>query len=282
MKKQDSFKNTENTLYIIPTPIGNLSDISERIKEILLDEIEILLCEDTRHTQKLLNHLGVKVKTRSYHDFSSDKELENIILLLESGINIGMVSDAGMPGISDPGYKLINEIKKIDTNIVVIPGPTAFVLPLVWSGFPTNNFVFQGFLGKNKKKELEDIMLSPMTSIVYESPHKLIKFLEILKEIDSQRKIVVARELTKKNESYVDGTTSELLDYFQENKPRGEFVVVIKGKEDNALFELSIPEQFNSLLEMNYSKKDAMKEIAAMRNMKKSDVYKLILEEKDE
>ena len=281
MKKQKSFQNENNTLYIIPTPIGNLEDISERVLNIL-QSIDILLCEDTRHTQKLLNHFGIKIKTKSYHDFSKDNEIKKIVEDLESGLNLGMVSDAGMPGISDPGYKLINEVKKINTNIVVIPGPSAFLLPLVYSGFPTDKFIFHGFLGKKKNDEIKDVMNTVLTSVIYESPHKIIKLLEMIEEIDSKRNILVARELTKKYEEYLQGTVSEVLNHFRENDPRGEIVVIIEGKKDDEVFELSILEHYNKLLGMNYSNKDAMKEIAAMRNMKKSDVYKTILEEKDE
>ncbi len=219
-------------LYVVSTPIGNLSDITLRALEIL-KQVDLIAAEDTRHTGVLLKNYSVTTPLTSYHDFNKEKKAPELIQKILSGSSIALVSDAGTPGISDPGYLLIKLAIENQIQIVPIPGPAAFVSALVVSGLPTDKFVFEGFLptkGQKRKKRLEELVQEKRTLIFYESPYRLLKFLDEARQILGDRRISVARELTKKFEEIKRGTISEVQQYFQAGKIKGELVIVVEGK----------------------------------------------------
>lgn len=223
-------------LHVIGTPIGNLEDISPRALSVL-KEVDVVLCEDTRVTKKLLNHYDIKTKTLSYHSQSGEAKIEKVIELLKKGSDLALVSDAGTPAISDPGSFLISRIRKEspDTEIITIPGPSAVISALSISGLPSSSFLFLGFLPHKKGREtlFKEIADSEKTVAFYESPHRIMKTLERLTEVlEDTRTVVIARELTKMFEQTVSGTPQEVLDYFNtnEDKQRGEFVVIVSPK----------------------------------------------------
>jgi len=225
------------TLYIIATPIGNLEDITLRALRVL-GEVDMVLCEDTRVTKKLLNKYEIDVLTMSYHSHSKLSKVEKIFALLEEGKDLALVSDAGTPTISDPGVLLVSQVKEKfgeDVKIVPLPGPSAVVTALSASGLSSSDFLFLGFLPHKKGREtlFKEISESKRTVVFYESPHRILKALSSLKDhLDNERKVVIARELTKIHEQIISGTPEELITYFDENpdKVRGEFVVIVEGK----------------------------------------------------
>ena len=221
-------------LYIVPTPIGNLGDITHRAIEIL-SSVEIILAEDTRTTKRLLDKYNITTPLRSYHAFNEHQTTANIIALLEEGKNLALVSDAGTPGISDPGFLLVRACREAGHELVVLPGPTAFVPALVGSGFPSDRFYFEGFLPHKKGRNTRWKHLSTVanTIILYESPYRLIKCLEEIKQfLGDERKVCVVREISKIHEQYHYGTASLLLQEFekQPEKVKGEMVVIISGE----------------------------------------------------
>lgn len=220
-------------LYVIGTPIGNLEDISPRALSVL-QEVDIVLCEDTRVTKKLLNHYNIDTKTLSYHSQSGEAKIEKVLEFLEEGSNLALVSDAGTPAISDPGSFLVSRVREglPSTEIIVIPGPSAVISALSISGLPSSSFTFLGFLPHKKGREtlFREIAESYKTVVFYESPHRIMKTLEKLIEvIDETRKVVIARELTKMYEESISGSPREVFEYFTKNeeKQRGEFVVMV-------------------------------------------------------
>jgi len=226
-----------STLYIIATPIGNLEDITLRAVRVL-GEVDMVLCEDTRVTKKLLSKYEIDTPTMSYHCHSKLSKVEKVFSLLEDGKNVALVSDAGTPTISDPGVLLVSQVKEKfgdDVKIVPIPGPSAVISALSVSGFPSSEFLFLGFLPHKKGREtlFKEITDSKRTTVFYESPHRIMKTLKSLDEhLDIKRNIVIARELTKIYEEVVSGTAKEILSYFESNqdKVKGEFVVVVEGR----------------------------------------------------
>lgn len=227
-------QSSSGILYIVSTPIGNLSDITVRAIEIL-KQVDLIAAEDTRHTGVLLKNYGITTPLTSYHDFNKQKKGPELIERLLSGHSIALVSDAGTPGISDPGYLLIKLAIENQIQIVPIPGPAAFISALVVSGLPTDKFVFEGFLPnkpQKRKRRLEELAQEKRTLIFYESPYRLVKLLEELRQIFGERRICVARELTKKFEEIKRGTVSEVQQYFQQGKIKGELVIVVEGKRD--------------------------------------------------
>jgi 16S rRNA (cytidine1402-2'-O)-methyltransferase len=221
-------------LIIVPTPIGNLQDITYRAVEVL-KSVELILAEDTRKTGLLLHHLNIKTKLLAYHKFNEHQIINQIIEKLNSGIEIALVTDAGTPGISDPGFLIIRECIKNDINIETLPGASAFIPALINSGFPSDKFCFEGFLPqkKGRQKRLLELESEERTIIFYESPHRLIKFLEQISEIfGNEREISVSRELTKIYEETIRGNAIILKEYFSKKPIKGEIVVVVKGKEN--------------------------------------------------
>jgi len=223
------------TLYIVGAPIGNLEDISLRALRIL-KEVDLIAAEDTRHTRKLLSHYDIHTSTISYFEHNEFRRGELLLKKLEDGCDIALVSNAGTPAISDPGYRIINMCIEADIDIVPIPGPSAFLAAAVVSGFPLNNFVFEGFLSPKRSrraKRLKILRDEARTLLFYESPHRLLRFLADVLEILGDREIVIARELTKMYEEIYRGLVSQAIQKFTEVKPRGEFTIVVRGAKDN-------------------------------------------------
>jgi len=222
--------------YPVGTPIGNLKDISLRALEIL-KKVSLIAAEDTRHTRKLLSHYDIHTSLTSFYEHNQLRKIPYLIKKLKAGEDIALVSKAGMPGISDPGYHLIKEAAKEGIEIIPIPGPTALALGLVASGLPTQSFVFEGFLGRKKVewlKKLKRLKEEERTIVIYESPHRVRKILPEIRKILGDRQIAVARELTKKFEEIIRGKVSEVEAVFKEKKPRGEFTLVIEGKSSSS------------------------------------------------
>ena len=220
-------------LVLIPSPIGNLSDITKRaIEEI--ENSDLIFCEDTRHTVKLLNHLQIKKTLKSYHKFNEHKIVESIINKLKNGYRVGLISDAGTPGISDPGYLIVKKCIEHNIEVECLPGPTALIPALVISGLPCERFTFEGFLPikKGRKTRLEELSIEKRTMIFYESPHKLIKTLkDFSNTFGSEREISVTKEISKVFELTFRGKIVEVIEQINETKIKGEFVIVIAGKK---------------------------------------------------
>ena len=218
-------------LVLIPSPIGNLSDITKRaIEEI--ENSDLIFCEDTRHTVKLLNHLEIKKTLKSYHKFNEHKIVESIIDKLKNGYRVGLISDAGTPGISDPGYLIVKKCIEHNIEVECLPGPTALIPALVISGLPCERFTFEGFLPikKGRKTRLEELSIEKRTMIFYESPHKLIKTLnDFSKAFGSEREVSVTKEISKVFESTFRGKIVEVIEQINETKIKGEFVIVVAG-----------------------------------------------------
>lgn len=264
-------------LYICPTPIGNLEDISFRTIR-TLEEADLIAAEDTRHTIKLLNHYDIKKPLTSYHEHNIKEKGMELIEKLNNGTNIALVSDAGMPGISDPGEVLIGEAIDEGIEVIVLPGATASITALVGSGLPTDKFIFEGFLSPKKNervKELKRIKEYKYTTIIYEAPHRLLNLLEDMLDALGKRKISISRELTKKYEETFRGTIDEALDYFRDSGVRGEFVLIIEGnQEEEVEEEVDIESLLRKLIEEGMTKKEAVKRVVEETGLAKNMVYK--------
>ena len=269
------------TLYIVATPIGNLEDITLRAIK-TLKEVDLISAEDTRHTLKLLNHLEISKPLISYHRHNEDTKTDILIKELEQGKNIALVSDAGTPGICDPGEEVIKRCIEEEIKIVPIPGACAMINALICSGLDTKEFAFIGFLPlnkKNRKEKLEEIQNETKTTILYEAPHKLETTLKDLREIIGDRKIVLARELTKIHEEYLRENIDELIEKAKDIK--GEIVLILEGaKKNEKMFwtKLSIEEHYKYYEEKGLNKKEIVKQIAKDRNVNKNEIYQKFLE----
>jgi len=223
----------EGILYLVGTPIGNLEDITLRALKIL-KEVDLIAAEDTRYTRKLLTHYDIHTSLTSFYEHNEVKKIPYLINCLKNGKKVALVSRAGMPGISDPGYCLIKEVVKEKIKIVPIPGPTALISALTVSGLPMDSFIFVGFLGRKEGKrinKLKALKEEKRTLIIYEAPHRLRKVLREIKDVLGDRQIVVARELTKKFEEILRGKISEIEKLFEEKEPRGEFTLIVEGNK---------------------------------------------------
>ena len=219
-------------LYIVPTPIGNLEDITLRAIKVL-KKVDLILCEDTRRSKKLLNHLEIDVPLRSHHKFNEHIEVSYIVKKIVEGSNMALISDAGVPGISDPGFLIVRTCLENNIEIECLPGPTAFVPALVVSGLPIDKFIFEGFLPakKGRKSRLEKLALESRTMVFYESPHKLLRtLLDFDNFFGSNRKISISRELTKLYEETLRGSIKEMVAIYSHKKPKGEYVIIVQGK----------------------------------------------------
>lgn len=263
------------TLYLIPTPIGNLDDMTFRGVSVL-KMVDVIYSEDTRVTVKLLNHFDIKKKLLSLHDYNEDSVKYKILDNLKSGMNVGIVSDRGMPIISDPGYKVVSYITSNGFNVVALPGACAFVVSLVTSSIESNPFMFYGFLNSNeskKRKELLSLVDYEYTMIFYEAPHRIKKTLMMMLDIFGDRRVSISREISKKYESIYRGYISGLLD--KDSEFIGEFVIVLEGnKLENGLSDVSIVDNINIYIKQGISVMDAIKKVAKERHLAKSDVYK--------
>ena len=270
--------SNDGILYIVATPIGNLEDITFRAIHVL-KSVDLIAAEDTRHTLKLLNHYEISKPLISYHRHNEDVKSDVLIEKLKKGENIALVSDAGTPGICDPGEEIIKKCIKLNIKIVPIPGACAMINSLICSGIDTGEFSFIGFLPLNKKlrkNKLEEIKNSNKTIIMYEAPHKLKNTLNDLKVIlDIDRKIVLARELTKIHEEFIRGNIDDLLNICENIK--GENVLIIeknnKKIDDNKFDDLSLEDHYKLYEEQGYTKKEIIKKIAKDRNLDKNSVY---------
>ena len=220
-------------LYIVPTPIGNLDDITIRAIQVL-KKVDLILCEDTRRSKKLLNHLGIKSQLRSHHKFNEHSEVEYIVKKIKEDRNVAVISDAGTPGISDPGFLIVRTCLENEIEVECLPGPTALIPALMVSGISSDKFIFEGFLPikKGRKTKLSILALEKRTIIFYESPHKLLRtLLDFENSFGPKRKISVSRELTKLYEETMRGTVEEMKEIYKNKKPKGEYVIVVEGKD---------------------------------------------------
>ncbi len=270
------------TLYLVPTPIGNLADITARAVEILRGA-DVIAAEDTRHTRILLDHLGIAAQVLSYHEHNKETAGPKLIELLEEGKSVAQVSDAGMPVISDPGADLVRLALEAHIPIVPLPGPNAALTALVASGLDARQFAFIGFLPKitaKQKKLLTDMSRVPVTLIFYEAPHRLKDTLDTLIKYLGDRKAVTARELTKKFETFRRGTLKELRAELDENDPRGEYVILVEGWNEDMETEeedtISWQEEAEKLAE-TMSQKEAARQVAAKFHMGRREVYQYLL-----
>lgn len=271
---QKSYNNTP-TVYIIPTPIGNMDDITLRAIKIL-SQVEVIFCEDTRVTSLLLNHLNIKKKLISSHKFNEDKNDFKLLDILSSGKDVGIVTDRGTPIISDPGFELVKVAIQNNYNVVSLPGPTAFTPALTSSGISPQPFLFYGFLinkeGK-RKKELEALKQNKETMIFYESPHRIVETLNNMLEVFGNRNISISREISKKFEEIYRGTIEEVKEQMVEIK--GEIVIVVSGNTDKTTYDnLTIIEHVNLYIKEGMNSKDAIKKVSIDRQMNKNEVYK--------
>lgn len=287
----DGFRFTvqPGTLYLCPTPLGNLGDITLRTIEVL-QQVDLVGAEDTRRTLKLLNHLDIKKSLVIYHEHNK-KEKEGMVLeLLRSGKTMALVTDAGMPGISDPGTDLVLACLREQIPFEVLPGPSAILLALAASGLPTERFVFEGFLPRDKKsrrERLEQLQEDPRTLVFYEAPHRIKATLKALEEALGNRAASLGRELTKRHETWYRGTLSDIRQTLEEGEgePKGEMVLVVAGlsrqerlqQEEAAYEHLSLPEHVTQLMAAGLDKKTATKEVAKQRGIPKRDVYREVL-----
>ena len=279
MKRTQNFVNNKPTLYLIATPIGNLSEFTPRAIEIL-KEADYVGCEDTRNSKILFDHFGISTTLISCHEHNENEASEQLIAYLLNGKNVCYVSDAGYPGISDPGSRLVKKALDNDINVSVVNGSSAFLTALVASGLETDHFYFHGFLASKesqRENELKEMINRKETLIFYESPHRIMKTLVSMQKIFGNRKICLCRELTKKFEEYIRGTLDELVT-LDENTLKGEMVVIVEGNKDEISSFVSDEEimaYVNSLTEVGLSTKDAIKNASSTLKVNKNYIYKL-------
>jgi 16S rRNA (cytidine1402-2'-O)-methyltransferase len=277
------------TLYLCATPIGNLEDITLRVIR-TLKEVDLIAAEDTRNTIKLLNHLEIKTPMTSYHEYNKIEKAAYLVSKLSQGINIALVTDAGTPGISDPGEEIVRQAYEAGITVTSLPGACACVTALTLSGLSTRRFAFEAFLPADKKERrriLDSLVTETRTIIIYEAPHHLRSTLEQLYLTLGDRKITLCRELTKLHETTQLMTLSGAISYYKENEPKGEYVLVIEGISQTSLdrqkqeswLEIDLQEHMQLYQNQGLSKKDAMKKVAADRGVSKREIYQQLLEE---
>ncbi len=278
----------QGRLYLCATPIGNLEDITLRVLR-TLQEVDLIAAEDTRNSLKLLNHFEIKTPMTSYHEFNKFDKAYQLVEKMRSGQNIALITDAGTPGISDPGEEFVRICYQSGIEVTSLPGPAACITALTLSGLPTRRFAFEAFLPRNKKERsaiLSSLESETRTIILYEAPHHLEKTLEELYQALGDRKITLCRELTKKFETAFATTISAALAYYQEQEPKGEFVLVIQGKSLEEIKEeqqqnwesISLTEHMIIYESQGISRKEAMKLVAKDRGISKRQVYAMLLE----
>ena len=276
-------------LYLCATPIGNLEDITYRVLR-TLKEVDLIAAEDTRNSIKLLNHFDIHTPMTSYHEYNKIEKAEVLIRKMQEGTNIALITDAGTPGISDPGEDLVRMCYEAGIEVTSLPGPAACITALTLSGLSTRRFAFEAFLPSDKKERqavLAELVDETRTIILYEAPHRLIKTLNELLEVLGNRKITLCRELTKKHETAFASTIEDVLKFYETQEPKGECVLVVEGKsraelvqEERARWEeMTIEEHMEVYLGQGMDKKEAMKAVAKDRGIGKRDVYQLLLKE---
>ncbi|MCH5267568.1 MAG: 16S rRNA (cytidine(1402)-2'-O)-methyltransferase [Lachnospiraceae bacterium] len=276
------------TLYLCATPIGNLEDITLRVLR-TLQEVDLIAAEDTRNTIKLLNHFEIKTPMTSYHEHNKIEKASHLVNQLLDGTNIALVTDAGTPGISDPGEEIVKQAYEAGVTVTSLPGACACVTALTLSGLSTRRFTFEAFLPTDKKerrKILQSLCTETRTIVIYEAPHHLKNTLQELYSELGERKLTVCREITKIHETVQLFTLSSAISYFEENTPRGEFVLVLEGRNPEELEQeareawnaLSVPEHMEQYLARGMQRKEAMKQVAKDRGVPKRDIYQILLE----
>ena len=289
---QDLFKKEKimtecGTLYLCATPIGNLEDITFRVLRIL-KEVDLIAAEDTRNSIKLLNHFGIKTPMTSYHEFNKIDKAYQLAGKLKEGKNIALITDAGTPGISDPGEDLVRICMEEGIPVTSLPGAVACTTALTMSGQPTRRFVFEAFLPREKKERaavLEELKQETRTMVIYEAPHRLVRTLEELYSLLGNRSISVCKELTKRHERIEKTTIEELLHFYETTDPRGEYVLVIHGMDREALVEekqktweaMTIEDHMSHYEKQGIDRKEAMKLVAKDRGVSKRDIYQALL-----
>ncbi|NLH97357.1 MAG: 16S rRNA (cytidine(1402)-2'-O)-methyltransferase [Clostridiaceae bacterium] len=279
---------TTGTLYLVSTPIGNLEDITLRALRVL-KEADIIAAEDTRQTLKLLNHFGIKNTLVSYYEHNRAEKGDYLVGRLLEGKDVALVSDAGTPGISDPGEDLVRLAVSRGIPVTVIPGPSAVIAGVVLSGFPAGRFAFEGFLPVNRRarrERLSAISRDTRTLVFYEAPHKLLQTLKDLRDALGNRRAAIARELTKKFEEVWRTTLDEAVARYENEPPKGEFVIILEGADERGLREdeikcwegISIQDHVRMYLDSGLDRKEAMKKVADDRGISKRDVYKSLIE----
>lgn len=274
-------------LYLCATPIGNLEDITFRVLN-TLKEADLIAAEDTRNSKKLLNHFEIKTPMTSYHEFNKINKAHFLIEKMKEGSTIALITDAGTPGISDPGEELVKLCYEAGIEVTSLPGAAACITALTLSGLSTGRFCFEAFLPSDKKEKqyiLKELENETRTIIIYEAPHRLVKTLEELKKALGDRRITICRELTKRYETVFQSSFSDALEYYQSESPRGEYVIVIEGKDRKELMEesrrdwekYSVDEHMDYYLEQGIEKKEAMKLVAKDRGISKRDVYQELI-----
>ena len=270
-------------LYLCATPIGNLEDITLRVLR-TLQEVDLIAAEDTRNSIKLLNHFDIKTPMTSYHEFNKIEKAHQLVEKMQSGTNIALITDAGTPGISDPGEELVKIAYEAGIEVTSLPGAAACITALTLSGLSTRRFAFEAFLPKDKKEKqqvLESLKNEVRTTIIYEAPHRLVKTLKELEKTIGNRPLTICRELTKKYEEAFQTTISEAIEYYDSREPKGEYVLVIAGKpmeeiqaEKREQWELmTIEEHVQFYMNQDIDKKTAMKMVAKDRGVSKRDIY---------
>ena len=276
------------TLYLCATPIGNLGDMTLRVTE-TLSAVDLIAAEDTRNSIKLLNHFGIKTSMTSYHEYNKVEKAQTLVQKLREGLNIALITDAGTPAISDPGEVLVKLCQKEGIRVTSLPGAAACITALTLSGLSTRRFCFEGFLPTEKKEKteiLEMLKEETRTMILYEAPHHLIRTLRELYGVLGNRKITICRELTKKFETVLSTTFEEALALYEEEEPRGEYVLVIEGKsllqkrkeKQEGFLELAIEEHMKRYEEAGMNRKEAMKLVAKDRGVSKREIYQYMLD----
>ena len=277
----------QGKLYLCATPIGNLEDITYRVLR-TLKEVDLIAAEDTRNSIKLLNHFDIHTPMTSYHEYNKIEKAEVLIRKMQEGINIALITDAGTPGISDPGEDLVRMCYEAGIEVTSLPGPAACITALTLSGLSTRRFAFEAFLPSDKKERqavLAELVNETRTIIMYEAPHRLIKTLNELLETLGNRKMTLCRELTKKHETAFASTIADILKFYDTQEPKGECVLVIEGKsraelvqEERAKWEeMTIEEHMEVYLGQGMDKKEAMKAVAKDRGVSKRDIYQALL-----
>jgi 16S rRNA (cytidine1402-2'-O)-methyltransferase len=277
------------TLYLCATPIGNLEDITFRVIR-TLKEADLIAAEDTRHSIKLLNHFEINTPMTSYHEYNKIEKGRYLIEQLNQGLNVALITDAGTPGISDPGEELVKMAYEAGIKVTSIPGPAACITALTLSGLSTRRFAFEAFLPTDKKERalvVNELLNETRTIILYEAPHRLLKTLKELWEALGERKITCVRELTKKHEETFCTTISEAILFYEEHEPKGEFVLVVEGRtyeelqkeEQEQWKKMSLVEHMNLYLNKGMNKKEAMKAVSLDRGVTKREIYQSLLEE---
>ncbi len=282
LKKKKRLEPAPSVLYVVGTPIGNLGDLSSRAIGVLT-KVSAIACEDTRHSGRLLKGLGTKASLISFHRSNTMNRIPKLLSLLKNGESIALISDAGLPGISDPGEELISAAQKEKLEVICIPGPSAAMTALVSSGLPCNRFCFEGFLplkASDRKTRLEAISNETRTTVIYEAPHRLLKLLkELFQHCGPDRPLQVARELTKLNEQQIGPTIEIALQYFLENKPLGEFTLVLGGshKETSSKFdEVKLLTDMESLINAGVSASEVARQTANKTGLSRKFLYSLL------